>query len=128
MNKYTRTALTISANVALALAPAVALGQGLTPLPSNPQGTIQGGNLVSAVIFLLNAVLIIAALAAVVFLIIGGFRYIFSQGESDQVDQAKNTILYSVVGLIVIGLAAVIVNFVVGAIASVDPTGPPPFI
>jgi len=53
-----------------------------------------------------------------VFLLIGGIRYIFSQGDEDQAAQAKNTILYAIIGLIVIGLAAVVVNFIVAAVGA----------
>lgn len=91
-----------------------ALAQGLTGV-SAPQGTAQTP-LLTAVINLLNGLLVLAALAAVVYLIVAGFRYITSQGNDDQTTDAKNTILYAVLGLIVIGVAAAIVNFVVGAI------------
>jgi hypothetical protein len=100
----------------LVLSPAAALAQGLD-FVEPPQGTAQG-NLVDAVIFILNGLLIVAALAAVVFIIIGGIQFIFSQGNEDQAATAKNTILFAVIGLIVIGLAAALVNFVVQAIQS----------
>lgn len=50
---------------------------------------------------------------AVFMIIIGGLRYITSGGESGSVTGAKNTILYAVVGLIVVALAQVIVRFVI---------------
>jgi uncharacterized membrane protein len=94
--------------------PSVVLAQGLTG--TTPfQGTAQGG-LVQAIITIVNILLILAALIAAVFLVIGGIRYITSQGDEEAADKAKNTILYSVIGLIVIGLSAAVVNFVVGAI------------
>ena len=46
-------------------------------------------------------------------LIIGGFRYVTSNGDSSQVTAAKNTIMYSVIGLIIAIFAYGIVNFVV---------------
>ena len=64
------------------------------------------------------SLLVLAALAAAIFLIIGGARYIGSQGDEDAAAEAKNTILYAIIGLIVIGLAAVIVNFFVSALQS----------
>lgn len=102
--------------VGMTVLPMAVLAQGLVE-PPVPQGTAQG-DLVSAVETLINFFLILAALTAVVFLILGGFRYIFSQGDDDQAAQAKNTILYAVIGLLVIGLAAAIVRFVVNAIQS----------
>ena len=50
-------------------------------------------------------------------LIIGGIRYVISSGDSGQVQSAKNTILYAVVGLVVVIMAYAIVNFVVTNVA-----------
>jgi len=52
---------------------------------------------------------------SVVMLIIGGVRYTISQGDSSAVTSAKNTILYSVIGLVVAILAYAAVNFVIGS-------------
>ena len=54
-------------------------------------------------------------------IIIGGLRYITSGGDSGNVTGAKNTILYAVVGLIVVALAQVIVRFVVNRATSTGP-------
>lgn len=113
--KFARIVGKVAAASALAL-PALALAQGLNTV-TPPQGTAQA-NLVDAIIFLLNALLILAALGALIFLIVGGARYIGSQGDEDAAAAAKNTILFSILGLIVIGLAAAIVNFFVRAIQS----------
>lgn len=59
-----------------------------------------------------NVLLFIIGAISVIMLIIGGIRYTISQGDSTQVTSAKNTILYSVVGLVVAILAYAIVNFV----------------
>lgn len=61
---------------------------------------------------IINLLLVIVGIASVVMLIIGGFRYIFSQGNEKNIGAAKDTILYSVVGLIVALLSYAIVNFV----------------
>lgn len=50
---------------------------------------------------------------ATISLLYGGFLYITSQGEEDKAEQAKNIILYSVIGIIVIGISAIIVNVVI---------------
>lgn len=92
----------------------VALAQGLTGV-TPPAGTASGG-LIDSIQFILNGALILAALIAVIFIIVGGVRYITSQGEDGAITEAKNTILYAVIGLIAIGLAAALVNFVVGII------------
>lgn len=63
---------------------------------------------------IVNAVLVVSAVLALGFLVYGGFRYITSRGDDTQVESAKTTITYAIVGLIVIGVAAALVNFVVG--------------
>lgn len=59
-----------------------------------------------------NTMLIILGVLAVVMIIYGGITYTISAGDAKKVEQAKNTIIYSVVGLIVAVLAGVVVNFV----------------
>jgi heme/copper-type cytochrome/quinol oxidase subunit 2 len=87
---------------------------GLTPvLP--PEGTAQGG-LVQAIRTIVNIILILAGIVAVIYLIIGGVQYITSQGDEDKAATAKNTVLFAVIGLIVIGLSAAVVNFFIGAV------------
>ena len=49
-------------------------------------------------------------------LIIGGIRYTISQGDSSAVTSAKNTILYSIIGLVVAILAYAAVDFVVNSL------------
>lgn len=58
---------------------------------------------------------VLAALA-VLFIVIGGLRYITSQGNPQETTKARDTILYAIVGLVVAVLAEVIVSFVVGHI------------
>ncbi len=61
----------------------------------------------------INIISLIVGVVAVIMIIIGGLRYITSSGDSGQVGNAKNTIIYAIVGLIVVALAQVIVRFVV---------------
>lgn len=65
-----------------------------------------------------NVLLFVIGAVSVVMLIIGGIRYTVSQGDSSAVTSAKNTILYSVVGLLVAILAFAAVNFVIGSFAA----------
>lgn len=50
---------------------------------------------------------------ATISLLYGGFLYITSQGEENKAEQAKNIILYSVIGIIIIGISAIVVNVVI---------------
>ncbi len=61
----------------------------------------------------LTTVYIAAGIVAVIVIIIGGIRYTTSNGDAANIKSAKNTILYSVVGLIVIIMAASITQFVI---------------
>lgn len=96
------------------LIPSTVLAQGLSGIQPF-QGTAQS-NLPTAITSIINILLILAALVAGIFLIIGGVQYITSGSDESGQEKAKNRILYAVIGLIFIGLAAAIVNFVVGAI------------
>jgi len=92
---------------------AKAVGFGFTP---KLEGVESDKGLVDSIIAVINALLVLAAIAAVVFMIIGGVRYVTSQGDEDAVEQAKNTVIYAIIGIIVIILAAVIVNFFISSI------------
>jgi len=65
---------------------------------------------------IINVLLFVIGAVAVVMIIIGGIRYVTSNGEQAHVKAAKDTILYAVVGLVVAMLAYAIVNFVVASI------------
>lgn len=62
----------------------------------------------------LNLSYFIAGAVAVIVIIVGAIMYTTSAGNSGSVTKAKNMILYSVVGLIVIVAAFAITNFVIG--------------
>lgn len=63
-----------------------------------------------------NALIFLVGALAVIFLIIGGLRYVISQGDAAQVKQAKDTILYGIIGVVVAILAYAIVKFVATSI------------
>jgi hypothetical protein len=62
--------------------------------------------------FIINIFSWIVGVVSVIMIIYGGFRYITSGGDSNSVTSAKNTILYAIIGLVIVALAQVIVNFV----------------
>lgn len=64
------------------------------------------------IIDIVKEVLLFMALVAVIVVVIAGVRLVISQGEQDQVDKAKKTIIYAIIGLIIIALASAIVKFV----------------
>lgn len=79
-------------------------------------GYSTGDKLPSVVTNILEGIILVMGLVAVVFIIIGGVQYITSTGDPSKTKKAKDTILYSVIGLIVCVLAFAIVNFVVQTI------------
>jgi hypothetical protein len=65
---------------------------------------------------ILSIVIGIVGALCLLFITIGGFRYILSQGDPGAIAKAKGTIVYALVGLIVVILAEAIVAFVFGSI------------
>lgn len=64
-----------------------------------------------------NGALMVAGVVAVLFIIIGGFRYVTSQGNSDAVRTAREMIIYSIVGLVIVIMAFVIVQIVIRVVS-----------
>lgn len=71
----------------------------------------------SIITTIVNVLSVIIGVIAVIMIIIGGLKYITSSGDSGNVTAAKNTILYAIVGLIIVALAQLIVRFVLGKVA-----------
>ncbi len=57
---------------------------------------------------------------SVIMLIWGGLRYIISGGDSKKITDAKNTILYAIIGLIIAVLSYAIIKFVLNSISTVS--------
>lgn len=55
---------------------------------------------------------VVVGLISVIMIVMGGLKYITSQGASEGITSAKNTILYAMVGIVVVALAEIIVQFV----------------
>jgi hypothetical protein len=78
-----------------------------------PSSTGQAGrtvnDLIASVVNILSG--LVGALA-VIMLIYAGFRYVTSGGSDDAVKKAKNTIIYALIGLVIVALSQLIVHFV----------------
>ena len=78
---------------------------------------------------------VIAIILSLFFLVLGGIRWIISEGDKTKLQQARATLTYAVVGLIIVFLSFFIIN-VVGELFGINllqislPTGcyPPPCI
>ncbi len=62
--------------------------------------------------FAINALFFIAILAALIWLIWGGIKWIVSGGDKEKVSEARGQIIAAIIGLILVILAYVILNFV----------------
>ena len=72
-----------------------------------------GDDNVNPIIQAIIGILIFAIAAlSVIMIIVGGIRYVISNGDASKIKSAKDTIFYSVAGLVVALLAYAIVNFV----------------
>lgn len=116
--------------LSLAVLSSVILGMGATTVSAVPIPTVNVGenctkngdagtticnstNSVSSVIqTVVDTMLIFLGVVCVVVVIIGGIRYITSSGDSKSAGQARNMILYAIIGLVVAFLAYAIVNWV----------------
>lgn len=85
------------------------IGEGEGDVKNIP--TISGDQGIAGI---LGVVYFVAGIVAVIVIIIAGYIYTTSGGDAGAIKKAKNMILYSVVGIIVILLAFVITQFIAG--------------
>lgn len=76
---------------------------------STPANGTDLNSIVKAVINIMSA---IVGIVAVIMLIVGGFKYVTSNGDSSAISSAKSTITYALVGVVIAVLAQAIVQFV----------------
>jgi hypothetical protein len=65
--------------------------------------------------FIIRVLLVAAVVIAVIFLIIGGIKWILSGGDKAQVEAARNTIVASIIGLVIAFVAFILINIVATA-------------
>lgn len=87
------------------------------PMPPNPAPDALPAELINGdgAVFnqIVQLVLLIVGAIAVLMLIVGGIRYIVSGGDSSAVEGAKNTILYAIIGIIIVFLSYAAVEFLI---------------
>lgn len=114
---------TLSANIAvLALTTPIALAQtSLDPCKDSNGNPVQsqlcglkGENTGAIMRNIIVAVLVIAAVISLFFLIFGGIKWILSGGDKAKVTEARGTIVAALVGLIITFLAYFILSIVLG--------------
>ncbi len=86
------------------------------------KGNGQGENLNNIFKTVTNILLFVVGAVAVIMLIIGGLRYVTSNGDQNAVTGAKNTIMYAIIGIVVAFLAFAAVNFVTSQLEAANTT------
>lgn len=93
---------------------------GTTPCPPNLACNTTIATPGDAITRVIGIVLGVAGLISVLFVIVGGFRYVTAQGDDKKVESAKATLKNAIIGMVVILLAYAILKaietFVVNAI------------
>ena len=127
-----KTLAIAGASLMLSLAPAVALSTSVYAVDqigsclsqgSNLDADLNGGcnpgdpsegteKIQSIVTLIVNIFSVIVGIVAVIMIIYGGFKYITSGGDSGNITSAKNTIIYAIIGLVIVALAQFLVQFV----------------
>ncbi len=100
------TGVMLSAGTALAANPDAQ--QGINAA----QGNLETTSLTDSIAGITNLMITIIGIVSVIMLIIGGFRYIISNGDANSTKSAKDTIMYALIGLIIVLFAQIIVRFV----------------
>ncbi len=67
----------------------------------------------------INIFSVVVGVISVIMIIYGGFQYVSSGGDSGKVGNAKNTIIYAIIGLVVVALSQFIVQFVLDKVTQV---------
>ncbi|HEU5005092.1 MAG TPA: pilin [Candidatus Saccharimonadales bacterium] len=88
--------------------------------PSDPGNTI--ANTIKTILNVLSAV---AGVAAVIMIVIAGFRLVAGAGSEGSVKAAKSGIIYAMIGLLIVAMAQIIVHFVIANVSSTADASPP---
>jgi hypothetical protein len=75
-------------------------------------------DVVQAVLRILS---VIAGIASVIMIMISGYKYLTSGGDPGKVSSAKNTLVYAIIGIIIVAFSQFIAQFVIK-----QATTPPP--
>lgn len=95
--------------------------------------TDANSNLTPIIKVIVNVMSLVVGVIAIIMIIMAGFKYITSGGESNKVAAAKNALIYAIVGLIIVALAQFMVRVVLkeaqnvnSAVPSTSTTTPKP--
>lgn len=93
-------------------------GGAIPDLPGTAPPGSSAESIRSVIIRVIIAILNFLALVAVIVVVIAGIRLIVSQGEDEAKDKAKKTIIYALIGLVIVLFARVIVALITNYLSS----------
>jgi len=73
-------------------------------------------NLQDFLYFVINYAITISAIVAVVSLVLSGFRYMLSFGDEKKIKVATSSLVYSIIGLVLVFIAPTVIRFVINTI------------
>lgn len=73
---------------------------------------IETGNLIDIAKNLINLIIYIAGFVAVGYIIYGGYVYLMAGGDSANTEKAKKTLLYAIIGLVVVMISYAIIDYI----------------
>ncbi len=85
------------------------LGAGANCSNTSPNGSLSINQVIKVIV---NIFSFVVGVVAVIMIMVGGFQYVTSGGDSSKTSSAKNVIVYAIVGLLIVGFAQTIVWFV----------------
>jgi hypothetical protein len=97
--------------------PTLEVCQNLNPIPAGcakTQETVSGKD--GVILKAADIIAVLTGIAAVIMIILGGLRYIFSSGDSNKVNTAKNQIIFAVIGIVVVLVSRSIVVFIINRV------------
>ena len=110
--------VTVITSLALVVFPVAAQitqvgGEDCSALGISCTGSEDTNSFINTIVTIGNVFLTLVGVIAAIYLVLGGVRYIMSEGDEKEAEQAKRTILYAIIGIIIIGISAALVNFVI---------------
>jgi hypothetical protein len=110
--------LMIAPTALAATSPSDAASQACAGVTAAAGGTCEVGKTSTDATALINTIIDLLSwvigVIAVIMIIFGGFKFVTSAGDSGKVTSARSTIIYALIGLVVVALAQTIVKFVLG--------------
>lgn len=77
-----------------------------------PGSVTAGGPITLLLGTLIRLMIIVGALIMIIFLVVGAFNWITSEGKPDKLEHARNNVIHAVVGMIILAATVAITSFI----------------